>query len=152
MSAVVVAVLEVLGDELQAAFAALHLLRLVGVDRGHQACNEQGTGSVLGPGMGGAMRHSQHALGALSGRYAVRPFAGIGERYREYRTTCPPWARDTSAAISVSVYESSRVSSLLPKGQNFIRSVLKGLSTFGLFQDLQHLLHTVDGNQAGNQD
>ena len=35
MSAVVVAVLEVLGDELQAVGAPMHLLRVVRVDRGH---------------------------------------------------------------------------------------------------------------------
>ena len=44
-----------------------------------------------------------------------------------------PWARETNAAINVSEYESSRVSSLLPNGQSFmLRIVLGGLGTFGV--------------------
>ena len=69
---------------------------------------------------------------AAKPRPTVPAHASKCRRCRLGTASVLPWARDTSAAISVSVYESSRVSSLLPKGQNFIRSVLKGLSTFGV--------------------
>ena len=55
---VCVMVLQVLCHEFQAVLASLHLLRLAGVDRGRQACHEQGAGSVLYTGTDGALRHS----------------------------------------------------------------------------------------------